>query len=82
METLATPITFTNPKTVYSFTIESVVVNLNTSATIMVNCFDTSGNNIGNKSLPMLQTDYEQWGTDDGFIVAFVKAQLVLIDTL
>jgi hypothetical protein len=82
METLATPITFTNPKTVYSFTIESVIVNINTSATIQVNCFDTSGNNIGNKSFTMEHTDYVQWGTDDGFIVAFVKEKLALIDCL
>lgn len=82
METLATPITFTNPKTVCSFTVESVIVSLNSSATIKVNCFDSQGNNVGNKSLTMANTDYVQWGTDDTYIVSFVKTWLALIDTL
>jgi hypothetical protein len=48
----------------------------------MVNCFDASGNNIGNKSLTMEHTDYVQWGNDDGFITNYVKAKLALIDSL
>jgi hypothetical protein len=82
MESLDAPISLTYVKSIASFLIEKVVVDINTSATIYVIIFDEYGLNIGNKSLTMGQTDYEQWGTDDGFIVAFVKAQLALIDTL
>jgi hypothetical protein len=81
MESLDTPISLTYVKSIASFLIEKVVVDINTSATIYVIIFDESGLNIGNKIFTIGQNDYIQWGTDDGFIVAFVKAQLVLIDT-
>jgi hypothetical protein len=81
MESLDTPISLTYVKSIASFLIEKVVVDINTSATIYVIIFDESGLNIGNKIFTIGQNDYIQWGTDDTFITNYVKAKLALIDT-
>jgi hypothetical protein len=82
MNTLDTPKTITTSKTISSFLIERITVELNTSAVIQVIIFDSQGNDIGTKSLTMEHPDYVQWGTDDTYITTFVKAKLALIDSL
>lgn len=82
MESLDKPITITTSKTIASFTIQNVVVGLNTTACINIALYDALGDNIGNKSFIMEPIDYAKWGTDDSYIIEYVKQKLALINTL
>jgi hypothetical protein len=82
MESLDTPITVSNSKVIHSFAIQNIIVQINSSATINILCFDVEENNIGYKSITIEHDDYVLWGNDDTFILNYVKDKLALIDTL
>jgi hypothetical protein len=82
MESLTTPISVTSIKTIYYFTVQNVVVALNSYACINVALFDVSSNPIGNKSFVLDNPNYILWGSNDTYIVDYVKSQIPLIDSL
>jgi hypothetical protein len=70
------PITVTKVNVMSQFIIKSVEVQLNQSANITVDLIDTDGNYGGTKYLVMSGDDYLNWGTDDGYLINWVKTNL------
>ena len=74
---LTTPKTFTTTQTINNFAINSVYINLGTSASINVTLLDTSSNIISVKSFIMSGTDYTNWGNNDiPYVINWVENQI------
>jgi hypothetical protein len=76
-----TPITKTTIIEYNRFKIKNIVIELNASAKIVVLIFpsDESKDSVICKTIEMSPEDYALWGTDDTYIVNYVKDKLVTI---
>jgi hypothetical protein len=72
---LDTPITETVTKTYTKFLIKNVTVNINSSATIIILLFPLEGD-IVSRIIQMEGSDYENWGSDDSYLIDFIKIKL------
>ena len=73
---LDTPIVETVVKTYTKFLIKNVTVNVNSSATIIVLLFPLEGDVIS-RIIEMDGDDYANWGSDDNYLIQFIKQKLV-----
>jgi hypothetical protein len=73
--TLDTPIIQTVVKTYTKFLIKDVKVNINSSATIIILLKPLVGDIIS-KVLEMNGDDYNSWGSDDAYLIEFIKQKL------
>jgi len=62
--------------TIYSFQIESIDVQLFTSARVRVNLLDVDGNRINVSFVTLAGEDYTNWGNSDQYILNFVATTL------
>lgn len=72
---LDTPITETVTKTYTKFLIKNVTVNVNSSATIIILLYPPEGDIIS-RVIEMGFPYYSAWGTDDNYLINFIKANL------
>lgn len=73
---LDTPITETVVKTYTKFFIKNVTVNINSSATIIVLLFPLEGD-VVSRIIEMDGDDYANWGSDDNYLIQFIKTKLI-----
>jgi hypothetical protein len=73
---LDTPIVETVIKTYTKFLIKNVTVNINSSATIIVLLYPLMGDIIS-RIIEMDGSDYANWGSDDNYLIQFIKQKLV-----
>ena len=73
---LDTPITETVTKTYTKFFIKNVTVNINSSATIIVLLCPLEGDIIS-RIIEMDGGDYANWGSNDDYLIQFIKQKLV-----
>tara|TARA_R110002126_G_scaffold202398_1_gene349828 strand:+ start:3144 stop:3383 length:240 start_codon:yes stop_codon:yes gene_type:complete len=73
---LDTPIVETVVKTYTKFLIKNVTVNINSSATIIVLLYPIEGDIIS-RIIEMDGDDYAKWGSDDNYLIQFIKQKLV-----
>lgn len=74
---LDTPI-YQTTETVYrKFLIKNITVNINSSATIIVLLYPNIGN-IVSRVIKMEGVDYSNWGSDDNYLIEFIKMNLEL----
>ena len=72
---LVPPITKTDITTLTSFEINQIQVRLNTSADIFV--YLKAGDNIVASDMILIEgADYTNWGSDDQYIIEFIKVYL------
>ena len=69
------PITETVTKTYTKFLIKNVTVNINSSATIIILLYPLEGDIIS-RIIQMDGSDYANWGSDDSYLINFIKAKL------
>ena len=72
---LDTPITETVTKTYTKFLIKNVTVNINSSATIIILLYPLEGDIIS-RVIEMGFLHYSNWGSDDNYLINFIKANL------
>jgi hypothetical protein len=72
---LDTPIVETVIKTYTKFLIKNVTVNINSSATIIVLLYPLMGDIIS-RIIEMDGSDYANWGSDDNYLIQFIKQKL------
>lgn len=70
------PITETVVKTYTKFLIKNVTVNINSSATIIVLICPLVGDIIS-RIIEMDGEDYANWGSNDTYLIDFVKTKLI-----
>jgi len=71
-----TPVTKTTVVEYDRFKIKSIHVELNSSAQIVVLVFQTGSECAIYTAIDMPPEDYAIWGTDDNYIINFVKTNL------
>ena len=72
---LVPPVVITDIKTIDNFEITNVEVQLNSKAIVFVNL--KNGNNILLTEYIVIDgTDYSNWGSDDEYIIFFVKTYI------
>jgi hypothetical protein len=73
-----TPVTKTTVIEYNRFKIKNILVELNSSAKIVVLVFPITGSesSVICKTIDMSPEDYAIWGTDDNYIINFVKTNL------
>lgn len=69
------PITETVTKTYTKFLIKNVTVNINSSATIIILLYPLEGDIIS-RIIQMDGSDYANWGSDDAYLIQFIKQKL------
>ena len=69
------PITINQPLTYNNFTIETIAVNINQSATVAI-LLKLDNAIVGKKDLIMSGDDYKAWGTDDSYVFNWVVQKL------
>jgi hypothetical protein len=72
---LETPIVETIVKTYNRFLIKDIRVNINSSATIIVLLKPIDGDIIS-RVIEMAGDDYANWGSDDAYLIQFIKDKL------
>ena len=70
------PSTQTTTSVVTSFSVNCVSLNLFNGATFSVNTFDVNNNLIKRQNLIMDQTTYNEWQSNDTFVINWVATQL------
>ena len=63
-------------KTYTKFFIKNITVNINSSATIIVLLFPVEGD-VASRIIEMDGDDYANWGSDDNYLIQFIKQKLV-----
>ena len=66
----------TNTYDIKLLQITVVNVDLFTSARIIVRCFSDSGSMVQTYEYMLIGDDYANWGSDDEYIINYVKTQL------
>ena len=72
------PVTVTTVTIMCKFVIKNVEVDLNQCANIRVDLFDNNDNYAGSRFLVMSGNDYANWGSDDNYLINWVKNNLNL----
>jgi hypothetical protein len=73
---LDTPIIETVVRTYTKFFIKNVTVNINSSATIIILLYPVEGD-IVSRIIEMDGSDYANWGSDDNYLINFIKNKLL-----
>jgi hypothetical protein len=63
-------------RTITSFSVVVRDVILNTRATLVVQCYDSSNKVIDVKTLVLTGADYDNWGSSDQYIFNYVASHL------
>jgi len=71
-----TPVTVTRVTVIDKFVIKKVDVKLKENAEIIVDLVDNTGNYAGTKFLVISGEDYTNWGSDDDYIINWIKNNL------
>jgi len=71
-----TPITVTTTTVIDKFIIQRVEVKLKESAYIVVDLVNNTGNYAGSKYLTISGEDYANWGSDDDYLINWIKNNL------
>jgi len=71
-----TPVTVTRVTVIDKFVIKKVDVKLKENAEIIVDLVDNTGNYAGTKFLVISGEDYANWGSDDDYIINWIKNNL------
>jgi predicted acetyltransferase len=66
-------------RTINSIEIVETIVQLNTSAKIVVKILDENGGLINVEVLTISENDYTNWGDDDQYIIEYALTQLGLV---
>lgn len=66
-------------RTINSIEIAEIMVQLNTSAKVIVKLLDENGDLINVEVLTISETEYTDWGNDDQYIIDWSLTQLGLI---
>jgi|688.fasta_scaffold601513_1 hypothetical protein len=66
-------------RTINSIEITETIVQLNTSAKIVVKLLDENGSLINVEVLTISETEYTNWGNDDQYIIDYALTQLGLV---
>ena len=66
-------------RTINSIEIAEIIVQLNTSAKILVRILDENGGLINNEILTISDSEYTSWGNDDQYIIDYALTQLGLV---
>lgn len=66
-------------QTVSKIKIDDIKVNLNSSARITVQLLNEDGGLVGVEFVNMVGPDYDNWGSDDQYLVNFVFTKLGLV---
>jgi hypothetical protein len=66
-------------RTINSIEITEIIVQLNTSAKIVVKLLDENASLINVEVLTISETEYTDWGNDDQYIIDYVLIQLGLV---
>lgn len=74
---LDTPIVETVVRTYTKFFIKNVTVNINSSATIIILLYPVEGDIIS-RIIEMDGSDYADWGSDDNYLINFIKNKLFI----
>jgi hypothetical protein len=72
------PVTVTKVTVMSKFTIQRVDIHLKQSANITIDLIDNNGNYAGTEYLVMSGDDYSNWGSDDDYLINWVKNNLNL----
>ena len=72
--------TITTTTVVKSIEIESAEVKLGQSAKVYVRLLDENGGLVGNEIVRVEGTDYENWGSDDQYLVDYILTTLGLTE--
>ena len=74
-----TPITKTTTIEYNRFKIKNILIELNASAKIVVLIFptDETKDSVICKTIEMTPEEYALWGTDDNYIINYIKGKLV-----
>ena len=77
MEQLAldNPLVVTKTITYTHFKIKDIIVNLNQNATFIVILY-TNDNDSDVKSIEMNEAEYNSWGSDDNYVINFIKQKI------
>ena len=71
-----TPVTVTRVTVIDKFVIKKVDVKFKENAEIIVDLVDNTGNYAGTKFLVISGEDYANWGSDDDYIINWIKNNL------
>lgn len=74
---LDTPITETVVKTYTKFFIKNVTVNINSSAATIIVLLCPLVGDIISRIIEMDGEDYANWGSDDNYLIQFIKNKLI-----
>lgn len=74
---LETPITEIVTKTYTKFLIKNITVNVNSSATIIILLYPLEGDVVC-RIIQMDGDDYANWGSDDTYLIEFIKTKLYI----
>jgi len=66
-------------RTINSIEVVETIVQLNTSANVVVKLLDENGGLINVEVLTISETDYTNWGNDDQYIIDYALTQLDLV---
>jgi hypothetical protein len=73
-----TPVTVTTTTVIDKFIIKIVDVKIKERADIKIDLLDNTGNYAGTKYLSMTGDDYANWGSDDDYLINWIKNNLNL----
>jgi len=77
-----TPVTVTTITVITKFAVKSIEVKLTQSANILVDLLDKNNNYAGTESLEISGNDYANWGTDDDYLINWIKNNLNIKTTI
>jgi hypothetical protein len=65
-----------------NFKIREILVNLNSGASFVVLLYGETEDVILCKTIDMSGEDYQKWGNNDDYVIAYVKSKLLTLKTL
>ncbi len=73
-----TPVTLTTTTVIDKFVIKIITVTIKKEAYIHIDLLDNNGNYAGNRFFTMSGDDYANWGSDDDYLIDWIKNNLNL----
>jgi len=70
------PVTLTTVTVIDKFIIKRIEIKIKESAGIMIDLVDNTGNSAGTRYLTMSGEDYANWGSDDDYLINWIKNNL------
>jgi hypothetical protein len=72
------PVTVTTTTVIDKFVIKRIEIKIKESAVIMIELIDSTGNYAGTRYFTISGDDYANWGSDDDYIINWIKNNLVI----